>query len=84
MNVGDILQRWSNGRFASTPHRVRNLKPIDRYSLPFFFDPAMDTVVRTPAEMLAAGEVAEHAPVVWGDYLLERLNRNYVYRQKAS
>src|ERR1700676_4486673 len=33
MNVGDILQRWSNGRFASTPHRVRNLKPVDCYSI---------------------------------------------------
>lgn len=84
MNVGDILQRWSNGRFASTPHRVRNLKPRDRYSMPFFFDPSMDAVVECPPTLLAAGEAAAHPPVAYGDYLLERLNKNYDYRKKAS
>jgi isopenicillin N synthase-like dioxygenase len=84
MNVGDILQRWSNGRFASTPHRVRNLKPLDRYSMPFFFDPAMEAVVECPPQVLRSGEVPSHPPVVYGDYLLERLNKNYDYRKKAS
>jgi isopenicillin N synthase-like dioxygenase len=84
MNVADILQRWSNGRFASTPHRVRNLKPVDRYSMPFFFDPSMDAVVECPPQLLQGGEAPAHRPVVYGDYLLERLNKNYDYRQKAS
>ena len=38
VNVGDWLQRVSNGRFVSTVHRVKKLtgdKP--RYSMPFFF-----------------------------------------------
>lgn len=84
MNVGDILQRWSNGRFASTPHRVRNLKPVARYSMPFFFDPSMAAIVECPPQILARGETANHPPVVYGDYLLERLNKNYDYRKKAS
>ncbi len=84
MNVGDILQRWSNGRFASTPHRVRNLKPRDRYSIPFFFDPAMDAVVESPPEILGPNETPSPPSLVYGDYLLERLNRNYEYRTKAS
>jgi isopenicillin N synthase-like dioxygenase len=84
MNVGDILQRWSNGRFASTPHRVRNLKPVDRYSMPFFFDPSMDATVACPPQILEPGEEPSHPPVVYGDYLLERLNKNYDYRKKAS
>jgi isopenicillin N synthase-like dioxygenase len=84
MNVGDILQRWSNGRFASTPHRVRNLRPLDRFSMPFFFDPAMAAVVECPAQVLGSGETASHPPVAYGDYLLERLNKNYDYRKKAS
>lgn len=84
MNVGDILQRWSNGRFASTPHRVRNLKPAARYSMPFFFDPSMAALVECPPQILGAGEAPKHPPVVYGDYLLERLNKNYEYRKKAS
>ncbi|WP_246731393.1 isopenicillin N synthase family oxygenase [Methylocapsa sp. S129] len=84
MNVGDILQRWSNGLFASTPHRVRNLKPVARYSMPFFFDPSMDATVACPPQILEGGQEPSHAPVVYGDYLLERLNKNYDYRKKAS
>jgi isopenicillin N synthase-like dioxygenase len=84
MNVGDILQRWSNGRFASTPHRVRNLKSVARYSMPFFFDPSMQAVVECPPQILERGEAPKHPPVAYGDYLLERLNKNYDYRKKAS
>ncbi|MBP0616664.1 isopenicillin N synthase family dioxygenase [Jiella mangrovi] len=84
MNVGDILAKWSNGRFVSTPHRVRNLSKRDRYSQPFFYDPSMRALVECPKEMLEAGEAARMEPVLYGDYLLERLNKNYDYRKKAS
>jgi isopenicillin N synthase-like dioxygenase len=84
MNVGDILAKWSNGRFVSTPHRVRNLSRRDRYSQPFFYDPSMSALVACPADMLEAGETAQMEPVLYGDYLLERLNKNYDYRKKAS
>lgn len=84
LNVGDILQRWSNGRFVSTPHRVRNLSKKGRYSQPFFFDPCMSAYVECPPGVLKPGEMPRAQPVVYGDYLLERLNRNYDYRKKAS
>jgi isopenicillin N synthase-like dioxygenase len=80
MNVGDILERWSNGRFASTPHRVRNLKPTDRYSIPFFFDPNMDAHVECPPQVLGGGETPKTPSVIYGKYLVDRLNRNYQYR----
>ena len=52
--------------------------------MPFFFDPAMEAVVECPPQVLRCGEVPSHPPVVYGDYLLERLNKNYDYRKKAS
>ncbi|XP_071119193.1 isopenicillin N synthase-like [Haliotis cracherodii] len=38
MNIGDILSKTSNGRFKATRHRVVETS-IDRYSVPFFFEP---------------------------------------------
>ncbi len=84
MNVADILQCWSNGRFASTPHRVRNLSGRERYSQPFFFDPSLDTIVECPPQLLAAGEAPKHPPVRYGDYVMERLDKNYAYRQQQK
>ncbi|MEM7173510.1 MAG: 2-oxoglutarate and iron-dependent oxygenase domain-containing protein [Pseudomonadota bacterium] len=77
LNVGDILSRWSGGRLASTPHRVRNLSIQDRYSFPFFFDPDVDTVVSP----LLADPGGAFTPVRYGDYLMERLDKNYAYRK---
>jgi len=74
MNSADILQRWSNGRWVSTPHRVVNRSGAERYSVPFFYDPHMNTVVRP----FGRGGAERYEPVVYGEYLIERLKKNYV------
>jgi len=45
VNSGDIMQRWTNGRFKSTPHRA--LPPVGRhrYAIPFFLGPQFDCVI---------------------------------------
>lgn len=83
MNVGDILSRWSNGRFASTPHRVINRSGRERYSQPFFFDPDMDSEITPFATCVPKGEAPAYEPVLWRDYLMERIEKNYQSR-KAS
>lgn len=44
-NIGDLLARWSNDRFALTLHRVINRSGRAQYSIPVFFEPHTDTVV---------------------------------------
>jgi isopenicillin N synthase-like dioxygenase len=61
-NLGDMLERMTGGRYRSTPHRVRNEGHADRFSFPFFFDPAWDAEV-LPVPL--AGEGAAEARTRW-------------------
>lgn len=45
INIGDMLDRLTEGRYKSTPHRVLNASGKQRVSFPFFFDPSWDTEV---------------------------------------
>jgi isopenicillin N synthase-like dioxygenase len=80
MNVGDILARWSNDRFVSTPHRVINRSGRERYSQSFFFDPAMSSTIAVFPACVPAGQNATYSPVIYGDYLMERIDKNYQAR----
>ena len=47
VNLGDMLEVWANGAFTARPHRVRAPKEKDRYSVAFFFNPNLKTIVST-------------------------------------
>jgi isopenicillin N synthase-like dioxygenase len=45
VNLGDMLQRWTNDEYKSTRHRVVTAPGAkERFSVPFFFEPNFDTV----------------------------------------
>ena len=84
VNVGDMLSRWTNGRWQSTPHSVRNISGHDRYSCPFFFDMDMDSTVECVPTCCGEANPPRFLPVRYGDYLMERLNKNYAYRMDKA
>ena len=84
VNVGDMLSRWTNGRWQSTPHGVRNTSGRDRYSIPYFFDMDMDATVACVPTCTGPDSPEQHPPVRYGDYLMERLDKNYAYRKQPT
>ncbi|MEM7294869.1 MAG: 2OG-Fe(II) oxygenase family protein, partial [Pseudomonadota bacterium] len=81
VNVADMLSRWTNNRWPSTPHRVRNTSGAARYSIPFFWDTHLDCIVEPLPAFCNSDNPAQFAPVRYGDYVLEKLGTNYSYRQ---
>ena len=85
VNLGDMLERMTGGRYRSTPHRVRNTGAADRLSMPLFLDPAWDADVRPVPG--AADEERAHDTDRWdgasvhewsgtyGDYLFAKVAR---------
>lgn len=76
VDSGDMLQRWSNGLFRSTTHRVVN--PDDdrqrRFSMPFFVHPRPEIDISPLAVAVArTGGVTRFEPTQAGAYLAQRL-----------
>ncbi len=80
VNVGDLLMRWTNDGFKSTPHRVVNRKGEERYSMVIAWDPNFDTVV-DPSVVCQNGAEPLYPPVSCGDYVLSRFDSSFSYRQ---
>lgn len=77
INVGDMMARWSNDRFASTLHRVINRSGRERLSIPFFHGVDYASTIAALPGCLEAGEVPRHAPVNAHDYVAARLAETY-------
>ncbi|MBV8334001.1 MAG: isopenicillin N synthase family oxygenase [Alphaproteobacteria bacterium] len=77
VNGGDILHRWTNERFLSTPHRVRNLSGQVRYAIPFFCDPDHETVIECLPSCRSAADPAKYPTIRFGDYALWFARKSY-------
>ena len=77
INIGDMLQRLTNGRLRSTSHRVVNPAPDRashaRYSMPFFLHFRPDYMIEALPLTVPPGEEPRWPPITAHDYLAERL-----------
>ena len=84
INIGDMLERWSNHLFVSTPHRVINRSGRERYSIPVFYDPDYDAVISCLPHCASAENPEQYPPIVAGDYITARYDGTYAYRQEKK
>lgn len=82
VNIGDMLARWSNDLFVSTPHRVMNKSGRERYSIPVFYDPDFDVAVACLPNCSSADNPPRYPPITAGEYITGRYDGSYAYRQK--
>jgi len=87
VNSGDMLHRWTNERFLSTPHRATNRASgdVERYAIPFFFDCTRDFVMECIPTCRGPGHPAKYPPTTYAEYMDWFMGQNYDHvRKKAS
>ena len=73
VNIGDLLQRWTNDYFRSTRHRVNNgYCHVPRHSMPHFVDPAPGTIIKNLTK-----NPDKYKPIESKEYLMWRLSQSY-------
>jgi isopenicillin N synthase-like dioxygenase len=80
VNLGNIMKRWSNDRFLSTPHAVLNESGTDRYSIAFFYSPHVGTRIECLPSCTGPDAPPRYPPAVYGDLVREFYRANYFHQ----
>lgn len=89
INIGDMMQRWTNDTWTSNMHRVVNpptsAAPTGpRQSLAFFLHPNYDTLVEAIPGTVEEGQAPRHAPIAAGAYMREKEEEIAKAKPKAA
>ncbi|MFW2081551.1 isopenicillin N synthase family dioxygenase [Acinetobacter guillouiae] len=74
MNIGDMMEILSNGRYLATKHRVKKVSE-ERYSFPFFFSCDYDYVIQP----LIKDQPTQYAPLKGGEHLFNQTAQTFQY-----
>lgn len=77
VNTGDLMERWTNGQFRSSPHRVvvpeGPAVERHRYSVAFFFSPNRDAVISCLKPCQSLEHPPKYPPVTAGEHIRSRV-----------
>jgi isopenicillin N synthase-like dioxygenase len=79
VNLGDMMPRWTNGRYRSSMHRVRNTlsSGAPRYSIPFFYEPDYLARIEPVPGTLKPGDKPLFEPCTAGEHLTQMYRKTY-------
>jgi isopenicillin N synthase-like dioxygenase len=80
VNSGDIVKRWSNGLFKSTPHRALPPTDRDRYALPFFFGPSWDAMIECLPTCCGPDNPPQWPATTYGEWMTSWYDANYDHK----
>lgn len=72
INIGDMVQVWSNDLYQAPLHRVLASQNRDRYSLPFFFNPSYDAMYAPLKALTNEESPPNYRPIHWGEFRYQR------------
>jgi isopenicillin N synthase-like dioxygenase len=85
VNLGDLMQRWTNGLYRSNMHRVKNNSSSrDRYSIAFFYSPRHDSRIECLPTCTDAAHPPKFPPCTAAEHTYEMFRRSYGYGPSAS
>ncbi|MCV7284659.1 isopenicillin N synthase family oxygenase [Mycolicibacterium wolinskyi] len=78
VNIGDMLELWTNGTFVATSHRVRRVKE-ERYSFPLFFNVDYFTEVKPLPQFVTEGMTTTRPALRAGEHLFAQTAQTFAY-----
>ncbi len=78
INTGDLMERWTNGRYKSTRHRVQpRIGQRDRYSIAMFIDPDTATQVTVLDSCVSTDNPARFPAITAGEHILAKIRATH-------
>lgn len=78
VNIGDMMERWTNGRWKSTRHRVVHREGKYRVSVPFFYEPNFECAVKPLAKFVSDTNTSgECTTEPYGSYIERMIRKTY-------
>jgi isopenicillin N synthase-like dioxygenase len=81
INLGNMMRRFSNDRFLSTPHGVLNESGTDRYSIAYFHSPNPNSTIECLPSCVSADNPARYEPTVYRELVLAFYRANYFHQK---
>lgn len=84
VNIGDLVQFFTNDKYLATTHRVINTSGKARFSLPFFIDLDFDAVVEVVPTCVSPENPARYEPYTCGKYKYQRFLNTYTHLREVE